>query len=145
SWNRYGVRGGNRGAPNRGSGGRGGYQQSYNQQQEGYYGGGNGNYGGGNGSYGGGNGNYGGGNGSYGGGDRNFRGGYGQTPQRSGQSTSVSYGYSNNYSENTRCPNCAKMHSFGACPARGTMCSSCGKPNHWRIACRSNRGRGGSY
>src|SRR5207245_2325446 len=34
TWNRSGSRGGNRGAPNRGRGGRGGYQQSYSQQQE---------------------------------------------------------------------------------------------------------------
>src|SRR5207245_3220739 len=77
--------------------------------------------------------------------DGNSRVGYGQSQQRSGQSASVPYGYLNNYSGNTRCPNCAKMHSFGACPARGTTCSICGKPNHWRIDCRSNRGRGGSY
>ena len=153
TWNQSGFRGGNRGQQNRGRGGRGQgrpWNNNYTSNQypqEGYFGGGNGNYGGGNGSYGGGNGNVGGGNGNFGGGRGSYGGGYNQQQQQPGRSASASYGYANNYTGNTssRCPNCAKSHAFGECPARGTTCSSCGKPNHWRIACRSSRGRGRSY
>src|SRR2546426_4939003 len=152
TWNQSGFRGGNRGQQSRGRGGRGQgrpWNNNYTSNQypqEGYFGGGNGNYGGGNGTYGGGNGNVGRGNGNFGGGRGSYGGGYNQQ-QQPGQSASASYGYANSYTGNTssRCPNCAKSHAFGECPARGTTCSSCGKPNHWRIACRSSRGRGRSY
>ncbi|KAL8607946.1 hypothetical protein ACOMHN_005501 [Nucella lapillus] len=35
------------------------------------------------------------------------------------------------------CGNCGGTHAPRQCPALGTTCSGCGKPNHWKRVCRS--------
>ena len=45
-------------------------------------------------------------------------------------------------SHNTQCRNCGGTHTFqnrSTCPAYGTVCKHCGKPNHWENSCRSKR------
>lgn len=39
------------------------------------------------------------------------------------------------------CNNCGKTHAAKKCPAFGHKCHTCGKPNHWKKQCRSNRQR----
>jgi hypothetical protein len=40
------------------------------------------------------------------------------------------------------CGNCGRGHGrLGTCPARGAICNGCGRPNHFKICCRSLRGR----
>ena len=36
------------------------------------------------------------------------------------------------------CGKCGCSHSHGDCPAYGTTCSKCGRPNHWAQQCRSS-------
>ena len=42
------------------------------------------------------------------------------------------------------CGNCGRSHSHGDCPAYGTTCSKCGRPNHWAQQCRSSGRRNSS-
>ena len=35
------------------------------------------------------------------------------------------------------CSNCGRSHPWGQCPARGSICRACQKPNHWSSVCRS--------
>ena len=41
------------------------------------------------------------------------------------------------------CKNCGGKHKPKSCPAFGTRCSSCGKPNHWAKVCRSGAAKPG--
>ena len=36
----------------------------------------------------------------------------------------------------SKCNNCGTMHTKGKCPARGTLCNYCKKPDHWLSVCR---------
>ena len=40
------------------------------------------------------------------------------------------------------CPKCGTMHNVGACPAFGTTCNKCKRPNHWAKVCRSSTRQG---
>ena len=42
------------------------------------------------------------------------------------------------------CGKCGCSHSHGDCPAYGTTCSKCGRPNHWAQQCRSSGRRNSS-
>ena len=42
------------------------------------------------------------------------------------------------------CGKCGRSHSHGDCPAYGTTCSKCGRPNHWAQQCRSSGRRNSS-
>ena len=42
------------------------------------------------------------------------------------------------------CGKCGRSHSHGDCPAYGTTCSKCGRPNHWTQQCRSSGRRNSS-
>ena len=42
------------------------------------------------------------------------------------------------------CGKCGRSHSNGDCPAYGTTCSKCGRPNHWAQQCRSSGRRNSS-
>ena len=42
------------------------------------------------------------------------------------------------------CGKCRRSHSHGDCPAYGTTCSKCGRPNHWAQQCRSSGRRNSS-
>ena len=42
------------------------------------------------------------------------------------------------------CGKCGHSHSHGDCPAYGTTCSKCGRPNHWAQQCRSSGRRNSS-
>ena len=42
------------------------------------------------------------------------------------------------------CGKCGRWHSHGDCPAYGTTCSKCGRPNHWAQQCRSSGRRNNS-
>ena len=42
------------------------------------------------------------------------------------------------------CGKCRRSHNHGDCPAYGTTCSKCGRPNHWTQQCRSSRRRNSS-
>ena len=42
------------------------------------------------------------------------------------------------------CDKCGRSHSHGDCPAYGTTCSKCGRPNHWAQQCRSSGRRNSS-
>ena len=42
------------------------------------------------------------------------------------------------------CGKCRCSHSHGDCPAYGTTCSKCGRPNHWAQQCRSSGRRNSS-
>ena len=42
------------------------------------------------------------------------------------------------------CGKCGCSHSHGDCPAYGTTCSKCGRPNHWAQQSRSSRRRNSS-
>ena len=37
------------------------------------------------------------------------------------------------------CSNCARVHQFGQCIARGKICRKCGKMNHFAVCCRSRQ------
>ena len=37
------------------------------------------------------------------------------------------------------CNNCGKQHARNKCPAYGLLCLKCGKANHWKTVCRSNK------
>ena len=39
----------------------------------------------------------------------------------------------------SRCGNCNWSHPPRKCPAYGTTCKECGKPNHWAVVCRSKK------
>ena len=44
------------------------------------------------------------------------------------------------------CRNCGLLHDFSSknnCPAYGTKCRGCGKPNHWKNMCRATQGSTG--
>lgn len=34
-----------------------------------------------------------------------------------------------------QCDKCGLNHKEGECPAKGTKCNNCGKPNHWKRVC----------
>ena len=42
------------------------------------------------------------------------------------------------------CGKCGRSHSHGDCPAYGTTCSKCGRPNYWAQQCRSSGRRNSS-
>ena len=42
------------------------------------------------------------------------------------------------------CGKCGRSHSHGDCPAYGTTCSKCSRPNHWAQQCRSSGRRNSS-
>jgi len=39
------------------------------------------------------------------------------------------------------CSNCGMSHAKGNCPAKGTVCNYCKKPNHWIKVCRKRLGK----
>ena len=41
----------------------------------------------------------------------------------------------------SRCGSCNLSHPPRKCPAYGTTCKECGRPNHWAVACRSKKPR----
>ena len=75
------------------------------------------------------------------------RGGYQATSPRNNYSSNYQpYSRPNNMNNNERCSNCNfEQHVNGRCPAVGTRCTNCGRPNHWARCCRAEGGaaRGG--
>ena len=42
--------------------------------------------------------------------------------------------------DSRRCYRCDRSHTYGRCPAFGSMCDKCGGRNHWSVACRATWG-----
>ena len=50
-------------------------------------------------------------------------------------------GKSNFADKSSLCGKCGMKHEFGKCPAKGTKCKYCKKPNHWLKVCRKRLSR----